>query len=98
MKKKTTELNDPEVMRFAREWLARESSQIDRTCLDAETGRVIWTNNGLSKICIVDIITSSDYNWFGCENDEQLQAEIVKIAKGERTDDLVETLEVMLYG
>jgi|TARA_Y100000310_G_scaffold116397_1_gene115090 hypothetical protein len=46
---------------------------------------------------------SPSYNWFGCENDAELLAEIEQIAKGENLctvneSELVRTLDIMYHG
>ena len=46
---------------------------------------------------------SPNYNWFGCETDAELLAEIEQIAKGENLStvnesELVRTLDIMYHG
>tara|TARA_R110000751_G_scaffold12793_3_gene43797 strand:- start:18 stop:230 length:213 start_codon:yes stop_codon:yes gene_type:complete len=54
----------------------------------------------LSKL--TDGETSEDYNWFGCETDTELVAEIEAIARGEKIDltpsTLPRVIDIMYFG
>ena len=81
---------------------ARDENANERQMILRGAVNIRWARWWLQDNCDAhNLRLSENVSWFGCDTDEELEAEIKEVAEGERLDavgNLQAVLEVMLFG